>query len=216
MLLVENQRLFSEGIQVLLQHEKDIQVVGVAEDGKTAVTLAGELLPDVILMEIQMPDKDGTEIARELKEINSKFKIVFLTNLPEEKLIMEALEVGASGFLSKTLLPNNLFKAIRDAHSGQYVLSGDVAEAIIRHIKGIGMSEQNLLDQKLRNIGVELSQRELDIIMLLFKGNSNREISEKIGLNVGTVKNYVSSIYHKINVHYRKEAIAFFRELMES
>ncbi|MDY0393375.1 response regulator [Virgibacillus halophilus] len=215
-LLVEDQKLFSEGIQILIGQEDDMEIIGVANDGVSAIELVDELLPDVVLMEINIPELDGISAAKKMKELAYVPNIVFLTNLPEERLVIEALEVGASGFLSKTLLPENLYRAVRDAYKGQYILSGDVAEMMVRHIKGMALDEQHIVNKKLRGFGVELTQRELDIIMLLFKGYSNQEISNKTGLSIGTIKNYVSIIYNKINIHYRKDAIAFYHQLMES
>lgn len=215
-LLVDNQKIFSEGIQILISQESDLKIVGIANDGKTAVELVDKLRPDVVLMEINLPVLDGISTMKKIKGIANAPKIVFLTDSPDERLIIEALEVGASGFLSKKLLPENLYSAIRDAHNGQYTLSGDVAEMIVRHIKGMALDEQHIIDKKLRGYGIELTQRELDILMLVFKGYSNHQISNKTGLRLGTIKNYVSIIYNKLNVHYRKDAIAFYHQLMDS
>ncbi|MFD1037247.1 response regulator [Virgibacillus byunsanensis] len=214
-MLVEDQRLFREGVEALINKTDDIQVIGMAENGETAIELVERKVPDVILMDIHMPNLDGIKTTSYLKEKYPNIKIVMLTTEADEDNVIRGISVGADGFLLKGLYSDNLIRSIRDAQRGQIVFSGEVAKILAYKIRELTMSEKQILAKRIENKGFSFTNRELDIAYLIMEGNTNKSIAQKLFLGEGTVKNYISELYHKLELGNRKEAENYFQKLLK-
>ncbi|MUK87408.1 response regulator [Ornithinibacillus sp. L9] len=213
-LLVEKQRLFRRGIEALISAEQDMKVVGMAEDGNSALEQVATLNPDVVLIDIHMPNLSGIHTAARIKQQFSGVRVVFLTSEVEKELIIRAITIG-DGFLLKDLYPDNLYQAIRDAYRGQVVLSGDVATILVNTIRELTMDSKNVLSIRLQNRGIHLTPRELDIAILLIEGKTNKQIAHTFHLSGGTVKNYISDLYMKLDIRNRNEVIKYLTGLID-
>jgi len=228
-MITEDQRLMREGLKTLLDLEQDLTVVELAENGKDALEKLPGAQPDVILMDIRMPVMDGVEATRIIKEKYPKVKVLILTTFDDDEFIIEALKSGAVGYILKDLSSEKLIAAIRDAHNGNSIMQPEIAAKIISHITG---ATKNILAQNLdgeishqlsqtedygelnsrksvslkeKNNKSELTDREKDILNLVGEGMSNTEIAKKLYISVGTVKNYISSLYSKLEVDDRSK-----------
>lgn len=228
-MITEDQRLMREGLKTLLDLEQDFTVVELAENGKDALEKLPGAQPDVILMDIRMPVMDGVEATRIIKEKYPKVKVLILTTFDDDEFIIEALKSGAVGYILKDLSSEKLVAAIRDAHNGNSIMQPEIAAKIISHITG---ATKNILAQNLegeishqlsqtedhgelnsrksvslkeKNNKSELTDREKDILNLVGEGMSNTEIAKKLYISVGTVKNYISSLYSKLEVDDRSK-----------
>ncbi|MFC4557946.1 response regulator [Virgibacillus kekensis] len=214
-ILVEDQRLFREGTELLINNTDDIKVVGMAGNGEEAINLLKKEKPDVVLMDIHMPGMDGIKTTVYLKENHPDVKVVMLTSAADEELVIRGINVGADGFLLKNLYHDNLIQAIRNAYRGQSVLSGEVAEILVNKIRKLTLDQKQILGRRLENRGIQLTKRELDIAYLFMDGYTNTMIAQKLFLGEGTIKNYVSEIYNKLNIRHRKDAISYLRQLLK-
>ncbi len=214
-LLVEEQRLLRSSMQVLIDHEEDMEVVGVYDDGKEALHQVKRLEPDVVLIDIDLEQSKGIEAVQMMKEENPTLKVVFLMEKPERQLIIQAVAIGADGLLLKKLQPEQLYRSIREAYHGQVILSGRVASTLVDYVREIVIDKKRILIQKLDEEGVELSNRQLDVTYLLMEGYTNKQIAKRLYLSEGTIKNYVSVIYDQLGIHYRDLVIRYLRKLVE-
>ncbi|MEW9676278.1 response regulator transcription factor [Lentibacillus sp. L22] len=219
-MLVEDQRLFREGVQAILDKTDDIQVIGIAENGEAAIREidkreVDKTRPDVVLMDIHMPNMDGIRTTVYLKEHYPDIKVVILTSDADEDTVIRGISVGADGFLLKALYADSLIQVIRDAARGQTVLSGEVARILATRIRELTMNKKQILAKRLENRGLYFSTRELDIAYLIMEGHTNKHIAHQLYLGEGTVKNYISEIYHKINIRHRAKAVEFLRRIMK-
>ncbi|MFD0952272.1 response regulator [Virgibacillus natechei] len=213
-LLVEDQRLFSEGVKALIERMDDMEVVGMASNGKEAVTLMNQVEADVILMDIHMPHVDGIVTTTHLKDNYPNVKCVLLTTFAEEDLIVAGFIAGADGFLLKSLDAEHLISAVRDAYHDQVVISGKAAKILASKIQGFQYNKKEQLARELKNRNIRLSDREIDIVSLVMKEATNREIAQRLFLSEGTIKNYISIIYTKINLNTRKDVIEYLNGLV--
>lgn len=228
-MITEDQRLMREGLKTLLDLEQDLTVVEIAENGKDALEKLLGAQPDVILMDIRMPVMDGVEATRIIKEKYPKVKVLILTTFDDDEFIIEALKSGAVGYILKDLSSEKLVTAIRDAYNGNSIMQPEIAAKIISHITGgtkdllekdtyreIGHDVSQTEEQggskwkksanlKERNNKSELTDREKDILNLVGEGMSNTEIAKKLYISVGTVKNYISNLYSKLEVDDRSK-----------
>ncbi|MGJ9458098.1 response regulator [Oceanobacillus sp. CF4.6] len=215
-IVVDDQRLFRDGVEAIIERTDDIKVIGAAHNGEMAIQQMEQLRPDVVLMDIHMPDMDGIQTAYYLKENYPEVKVVFLTTKAEEELVISAISVGADGFLIKALHADRLIDTIRMAHGGEIVFSGDVARILARRIRKLTMSKKQIFALAMERIGYNFTKREIEIAYLLMGNYSNNQIANKLFLGEGTVKNYISEIYNKLEIHNRAKAIAFFKRIAEA
>ncbi|CDO03685.1 Transcriptional regulatory protein LiaR [Oceanobacillus picturae] len=213
-MLVEDQRLFSEGVEALISNTDDIQVVGVAANGEEAIKTFKQCLPDVVLMDIHMPHLDGIKATVRIKENHPDTKIILLTTYADEDLIITGINAGADGFLLKSLRAASLIRCIRDVYADEIVLSGAAARILAEKIRNQTYSKKQILDRKLQNRNYVLSKRELDIACLLMDHHTNKQIAEKLYLSEGTIKNYISELYHKFNIPNRKNLINYLNKVL--
>lgn len=203
-LLADDQTIIRDGLRSLLEACSDIRVVAEAGNGKQAYELVKEHRPDVVLMDIRMPETDGVEATRLIKKDFPETIIIVLTTFDDDAYIINAMTYGASGYLLKDIGAQKLIEAIHDGIQGNIILPGRIASKIASRLTQAGTSDIELQD---------FTEREQEIIRLLVLGKSNIEISKILFLSVGTVKNYISQIYSKVGITDRANAILFFKKL---
>ncbi|MDA8426683.1 MAG: response regulator transcription factor [Treponema sp.] len=200
LLLADDQRLFVESLKKVIESDApDIEIVGIANDGREAVAMAEKLRPDLILMDIKMPKMDGVEAVREILRKTPELLIVMLTTYSDDAYVYDALRLGARGYLLKDISPERLISSIRSVRSDAIMLAPDIAlNATARRPSGPPLLPEWF---------AFLTEREKAILDLVAKGYSNKEIGEHLCLGDQTVRNYVSDLYSKLNVHDRFEAM---------
>jgi len=201
---VDDQELIRESLSIVLGGESDFEIVGLAEQGKMAVELAKQLSPDLVLMDIHMPLMDGVEATRQIKSQFPGVKVIILTTFQELEYVREALATGAEGYLLKAIHPKDLAAGIRLVHHGGTLITQEIAKQLIAD--WIHPLEQSKV-AKNKKISYGLTEREIEVLEQLAKGSSNREIARKLFLTEGTVKNYISNIYSKLEVTGRHKAV---------
>jgi DNA-binding NarL/FixJ family response regulator len=209
-LLVDDQALFREGLETLLSVHKDIRVVGHASNGQEAVEVAAKVQPDVILMDVRMPVLDGVRATNMLKETQPECKVIVLTTFDDDDYIFDALRTGAVGYLLKDVASSRLVEAIRATARGESILEPSVAAKVIAEFTRVS----SLVPSKQMEKLVEpLSDRELEILGLIVRGASNKEIASQLYIAEGTVKNHITHILGKLGVRDRTQAALKAREL---
>ena len=202
-LLVDDHLLFRKGLVRLLDAQPDFDVVGEAQDGLEAVEQARKLLPDVVLMDIRMPNCDGLEATRRITAQIPDVQVVMLTVSDDEQDLATAVKYGADGYLLKDLQPEELFEQLRRVGRGEVPLSrgmtGKLFQQLSRHSRPIAEVEASAV----------LSNRECEVLALIVEGLNNRQIGEELGIARNTVKNHLRSVYAKLNVQNRTQAAAY-------
>lgn len=207
-LLVDDQVLFVESLRTVLEtRADDIDVVDVAADGSEVVTAASLKHPDVILMDVRMPGMDGVEATRLIKADFPEIKIIMLTTFDDDQYVIDALRLGAAGYLLKDIPPADLISAVRIVHNGGVLIAPKIASKLVNRLTSpvyhqtpaeVSLSQQPWLH--------ELSDREKDILRLMAKGCDNKEIAGRLYIAEQTVKNHISVIYSKLGVRDRVQA----------
>lgn len=199
LILVDDHALFRSGIAALLSNQPDMEVVAQADNGVDAMRLAEELMPDLILMDINMPGGDGLEATRQLKDRMPYVKIVMLTASDENDLLFEAVKAGAQGYLLKNLDPDKFLMELSAQVRGEASISGDVAIKIIR-----AFSVQDAERHQ-----TQLTAREMEVLKLVGEGFSNRDIASRLFISENTVKNHLRNILQKLHFENRVQAAAY-------
>lgn len=213
-LIADDQTLMREGLKTIIDLEDDMKVVATAEDGKEALEKAEEHEPDIILMDIQMPQMNGIESLINIKRVNPHISIVILTTFADDEYIIEALSNGADGFLLKDMNYDKLIASIRDAITGQLMIPNVIASKLAKRLSKFNSIIENEINVvKLKKQGINFSEREREVASLIVKGFSNRKIAQELFISEGTVKNYISEIYSKLGVKDRAKAIVYLNEL---
>ncbi|PYI52898.1 response regulator transcription factor [Paenibacillus flagellatus] len=214
LLLVDDQDLIRESLHIVLDMDPEIEVVGLAENGRAAVALAESASPNVILMDVRMPEMDGVQATREIKRRWPDMRVIILTTFQEIDYVVDALGAGAEGYLLKAIHPKELAEGIKWVHRGGTLIPQDIAKMLIEQVRqGNGAPTAGGAGERGRESaagskpdGYGLSERELQVLHCLSDGLSNREIAEKLFLSEGTVKNYISNVYAKMDVRDRIQA----------
>jgi len=204
-LLVDDQRLIREGLKTLLELEKDFKVVGEAKNGKDAVEQFRKLRPDVVLMDIRMPEMNGVQATQVIKMNYDSAKIIILTTFDEDEYVFEAIRAGAVGYLLKDVSSEEIASAVRIVSQGGALLQPNVTKKILKEFSTL---EKPLL----RSENIKLSERDKEIVSLVARGLTNSEIAEKLFLSEGTVKNYISNIFSKLGAKNRASLIEIARK----
>ncbi|MBN2044526.1 MAG: response regulator transcription factor [Anaerolineales bacterium] len=194
-MLVDDHTMVRKGLSLFMKAFDDLNLAGEAENGVEAVKLCGEILPDVVLMDLVLPDMDGVDAIRTICQKHPQVKVIALTSFKEGSRIMKALEAGAIGYLTKDISAEELAWAIRDAHSGRATLSPDAAQALVQ--------EANQPPAP----GSDLTEREREVLALMVEGLNNTQIAGKLSVSPSTVKSHVSNILSKLGVSSRTEAV---------
>ncbi len=203
-LLVDDHALFRSGVAGLLRQQPGFQVVGEAEDGAEALERAKELMPDLILMDVYMPGMGGLEATRRIKEVLPYVKIVMLTVSEEDKDVFDAVKAGAHGYLVKKIEPEALFRTLRGVFRGQAPISRATAAKILAEFARQARRGPGDASPEGR-----LSPREQEVLELLTKGASNKEIAASLGISNNTVKNHLKNILEKLHLQNRVQAAAY-------
>ncbi|MBW4667887.1 MAG: response regulator transcription factor [Cyanomargarita calcarea GSE-NOS-MK-12-04C] len=201
-LLVDDQSLIRQGLKALLELEEDLEIVGEAENGEIAVKLVEEFHPDVVLMDIRMPIMDGVATTREIHQRFPKIKILVLTTFDDDEYVTAALQSGAMGYLLKDTPSEELAVAIRAVHKGYTQLGPGIVKKLLTQFPNIPGNKTPSPPTYL----AELTPREKDVLQLIAKGASNREIAQKLFISEGTVKNHVTNILNRLNLRDRTQA----------
>ena len=198
LMVVDDHRVVRSGVKALIATEEGLEVVGEATDGREAVTKATALEPDLVLMDLVMPEMDGVEATRRITEERSDLEILILTSFSEEERIIQAIKAGASGYLIKDASPDELVGAIRDTYRGESTLDPKVAGTVLR-------SMQKEKDQP----GEELTEREIEVLELIAEGLPNDDIATELYISERTVRSHVSNILGKLNLENRTQAALY-------
>src|SRR5215471_7759794 len=221
-LIVDDQRLLCEGFRELIELEPNLEVVGMAGDGEEALATVERLsaqrsAPDVVLMDVRMPRLDGIAATRALKERWPQIRIVILTTFDDRELIQAGLQAGAEGYVLKDITAEQLATTIRVVAQGQVLLHPDVAHKVLASFSSTPIEPAMIAPTTPAFTGAsdlaQLTEREREILALLARGASNREISETLYIASGTVKNHLSNILGKLGVRDRTQAALKAREL---
>ncbi len=199
-LIVDDHAVVRSGIRAYLETQPDLEVVGEATSGQEAVKLAAEHAPDVVLMDLMMPEMDGVEATRRLRDASPRTRVVVLTSFHDDVHIFPALKAGALSYLLKDIGPEELAEAVRAAAAGEAVIHPHVAARLAEEMRGA---------QAGLNPYAELSGREQEVLRLIAEGLSNAEIAGKLVLSEKTVKSHVSNILGKLHLADRTQAAVF-------
>jgi DNA-binding NarL/FixJ family response regulator len=202
-LVVDDQELFRRGLTMLLNVETDIDVVGEAADGASAVRLATDLAPDVVLMDVRMPKQTGIEACTAIKDAAPNARIIMLTVSDEEADLYEAVKNGASGYLLKDSSIDEVAQAVRVVADGQSLISPSMAIKLLDEFKQMSRTDRSTVPTP------RLTDRELEVLRLVAQGLNNREIAKQLFISENTVKNHVRNILEKLQLHSRMEAVMY-------
>ena len=198
-LIADDQTLFREGIKDVLTGEKWIEVVGEAADGQEAVLLAKKLKPEVILMDIKLPKMDGISATKEIKQTMPQINILMLSSFEDEAHVMEAIQAGANGYLSKMLPASELVNSIKTFTTEGLMIPQQLMGKLLQGLRKMGdgsVPSQNVL-----------TKTEIKVLDLLGRGMSNKELAIELGCQVKTIKNHLNNAFHKLDVSSRTEAV---------
>ncbi len=201
LLITDDHALVRQGIRAFLELQPDLTVIGEADSGETAVRMAAELVPDVMLMDLVMPGIGGVEATRQVKQVSPHSQIIVLTSYHEDEYIFPALRAGALSYVLKDVGPDELADTVRKAARGESVLHPRVAARVVQELRGSRRDTPNLF--------TDLSDRELEVLRLIADGLSNADIANKLFISEKTVKGHVSNILGKLHMMDRTQAAVF-------
>lgn len=207
-LIADDQPLMRDGLKTVLDLQKDFHVIGTAHNGSEAARMADALHPDILLMDIRMPEMDGVEGLKLIRQKHPELKVIMLTTFNDDEYIIQALAAGANGYLLKDLEMEKLSEAIRDAAAGKMIMPPAVAAKLAEGLSRISLEKRGAAAAK----ALELSERELEIAGMMVQGFTNRQISATLYISEGTVRNYISGIYEKIGINDRTKAVLFLKD----
>jgi NarL family two-component system response regulator LiaR len=198
-MLVDDHAIVRQGLRTYLELQPDIQVVGEASDGKQAISMVRELLPDVVLMDLVMPNTDGVEATRAITALSPSTRVIVLTSFSEDEKVFASIKAGAQGYLMKDVLPQDLVAAIRTVYRGEAQLDPEIARKLM----------QEFTNPQPTAPKHDLTERELEVLTLIAHGKSNKDISEDLVLSEKTVKTHVSNILQKLHLSDRTQAAVY-------
>jgi DNA-binding NarL/FixJ family response regulator len=204
-LIVDDHALFRRGLEMVLEQEDDVEVVGEAGDGAEAIEKAQELMPDVVLMDVRMPRRSGIEATQTIKDLIPHAKILMLTISDEEADLYDAIKAGANGYLLKEISIEEVANAIRSVAQGQSLISPSMASKLLAEFAQISRSAAEAPNPH----APKLTAREVEVLRLVARGLGNRDIGGQLFISENTVKNHVRNILEKLQLHTRMEAAMY-------
>ena len=204
-LVVDDHALFRRGLQMVLEQEPDIEVVGEAGDGTEAVAQAVDTLPDIVLMDVRMPKRGGIDACTAIHEVVPSTKIIMLTISDEEADLYDAIKAGAMGYLLKEISIEEVASAIRAVHGGQSLISPSMASKLLTEFASV----IKRTDDRQQVPTPRLTDREMEVLKLVAKGLNNRDIAKQLFISENTVKNHIRNILEKLQLHSRMEAVVY-------
>ena len=204
-LIADDHQLFRDGLKALLLSAPDTEVVGEASTGQEAIHLAAESQPDVLLMDLQMPDVDGIEATRQIVQASPHINVLMVTRFEDDQSVFAAMRAGARGYVLKGAKHEEMLRAIRAAGSGEAIFSPTIAA---RMMSFFAASRRTIPEEAFS----DLTDREREILELMARGDSNAEIARALTISVKTVRNHVSNIFNKLQVADRAQAVIRARE----
>lgn len=199
-LIADDQTLFRVGLARLLEEDERVKIVGQAGDGAEAVKLAGSLKPDVVLMDLKMPNLDGIEATRQIVAAHPGVKVLLLTTFEADNHVIQALKAGASGYILKDSRPDSIVSSLLAVMAGERVMASAVANRVLEMLTGT-TTPKEFYDG--------LTGREIEILKLLAGGMANKQIAYKLKISEKTVRNHVSNMYEKLNIYDRSQAVLY-------
>jgi two-component system, NarL family, response regulator DevR len=203
LLMVDDHKVVRLGLLTLLAHYPDIEVTGEAGTVAEAVARAVELKPDLVLMDVRLPDGNGFEACREIRKLLPEVRVLFLTSFADEQIVIDSIDAGADGYLLKEIDEPTLVRAIRDVANGQSILDPAITRRVLERART--PSTTHAPDR-----WKSLSPQERRVLALVAEGKTNKEIAMALGLSDKTVKNYLSNVLEKLGMTRRSQAAAFF------
>ena len=204
-LIADDHTLFRKGIRKMLEAEQDMHVVGEAGTGQEALEQARALMPDVILMDIKMPDLDGVEATRALRREMPHVGIIFCTMFEDDEFVFAALKAGGRGYILKESDPETMLRAIRAVAHGESLLSPAIAQKVLHQFAALPSDAPS----GCASLCDDLTGREREVLTLVGKGCSNKEIALQLSLSEKTVKNHIANIFSKLHVYDRTQAVLY-------
>ena len=205
-MIADDHALFRRGLEMVLQGEPGLDLVGEVSDGAEAVQLAGEVVFDVVLMDIRMPKISGIKACRTIKEVAPSAKIVMLTISDEEEDLFEAIRAGASGYLLKDIPLDEVAEAVRSVHGGQSLINPSMAGKLLSEFATLAKRDSE--EERAQHVAPpKLTDREMEVLKLVARGMNNRDIAKELFISENTVKNHVRNILEKLQIHSRMEAV---------
>ena len=201
-LIVDDHQVVRQGLRTFLEMQDDITVVGEAQDGRQALELVRQLAPDVVLMDLVMPHMDGITATQQVRALSPATKVIALTSFSEDDKVFPAIQAGAASYLLKDVTPDDLVEAIRAVQHGEARLHPDIARKLMQQVSQMhNASRSSSVD--------ELTEREQEVLRLVARGRSNREIAQELFISEKTVKSHVSNILGKLHLANRTQAARY-------
>ena len=193
-ILVDDHVIIRDGLRGLLESESDIEVVGEADNGRQAVKIALEKKPDIVIMDVAMPEMNGIEATRQIKEENPKIEVITLSMHSERQIVVGSFRAGASGYLLKDSTSNELVEAIRTVYRGRKYMSQKISDIVLQEISDVKKDSEGISIDRLTN-------RESEILQLIAEGNSIKRIAEVLFISPKTVESHRANIMEKLDIH---------------
>jgi len=200
-LIVDDHEVVRDGLSVMMERQDDFQVVGEATNGQEAVDKALSLRPDVILMDLRMPEMDGVEAMRRIRAEQEDAKFLVLTTYDSDEYIFDAIEAGAKGYLLKDASREDLFRAVRTVYQGESLIEPGVVSRVLNRLTELSHRAAHGPDHP------ALSEREVEVLQLMARGSANKQIAADLSITESTVKTHVANIFQKLEVSHRTEAV---------
>ncbi|MBC8062835.1 MAG: response regulator transcription factor [Clostridiaceae bacterium] len=206
-IVIDDQGLMRDGLEIILNSDLELKVVACGENGKEAIVLSKRFMPDIVLMDIRMPVMGGVEASKIIKNKFPNVKVLLLTTFEDDQCIIEAMNSGASGYIFKDIEKGKLIEAIKECVKGSFIMPTKVAAVLAKH--AVNKEQPPIKDNLL---AMNLTDREMEIALMITQGFTNRQIASALYITDGTVKNYVSSIYSKTLITDRIKLALFFKD----
>jgi two-component system response regulator DevR len=206
LLIVDDHKVVRLGLHTLLSRHNGIEVVGEAGTSAAAVEQTAHLKPDVVLMDVRLPDGNGFEACRQIRKVQPDTRVLFLTSFADEDIVLESIDAGGDGYLLKEIDEENLVQAIRNVAEGKSILDPAVTRRVLERVKNTDTHSETPSTNRLGS----LSPQERRVLAQVAEGKTNKEIGQALGLSDKTVKNYLSNIMEKLQVARRSHAAAYF------